>query len=147
MNLMHIRKGKPLIRYEIENLVVFLLAILTLGSFATLVFQTYRTARERLVRTSEQTAEIILEKVTPEGYACAYYVGVNLTEASHTYRDRSEIPATDDGLVRGLLEIEGVVEVVVDRRMVLLTKSPSARWGYIQSRARKIINHHFHMHP
>jgi len=42
--------------------------------------------------------------------------------------------------------VNGVVEVVVDQKLIILQKSPSARWETIESSAREVIRNHLHMH-
>lgn len=138
--------GRSLRGYEFTNLIFFLLVIIVLSFFVTRVFHTYRTPRDPVVSESGDPG-IQLERITPEGYSCVYYVGTRLTEGSRICRNPLDIPPADDGFMKGLMEIDGVVEVLVDRRMIIVTKSPAADWGGIQSRARQIITAHLHPHP
>ena len=138
--------GKPLRRYELGNLLFFLTVIVGLVLFVSFVFRSYRTKGGIFVRESSQEPGILSEKITPESYACVYYLGTRISETSRTYRSRADIPVLDDGMLKSLFYIEGVEEVVVDRKMVIITKSSSASWERIQPRVREVLNAHLHMH-
>jgi len=140
------RRGGSLQRYEGMNLLFFLGCILALGIFVSYVFQIYRTAGQRPPKATDENG-IISEIVSTTAESGLFYLGTKLSESSRVYRKLAEVPATDDGLVRGLFAISGVVEVQVDQRLIVLRKSPSAHWEEIQPSAREIINHHLHMHP
>ena len=140
------RRGNSLRRYEGMNLLVFLGFILALGVFVSYVFQVYRTAGQRPPKETDENG-IVSEVVSTTAESGLFYLGTKLSESSHVYRKLADIPATDDGLVNGLLAIPGVVEAQVDQRLIVLRKSPSAHWEEIQPSAREVINKHLHMHP
>jgi hypothetical protein len=136
---------KSLKRYELTNLVFFLSVIVALGVFVAFVFQYYKNAGHKPASASDDGG-IRSEVVLSGSDSCIFYLGTRLSEGTRRYRSPDEIPATDDGLVRGLFDIPGVVEVVVDQTLVILQKSPSARWEAIQAGAREVIRNHLHMH-
>ncbi len=127
------------------NLLFFLGCILALGVFVSYVFQVYRTAGLRPPKSTNENG-IISETVSTTAESGLFYLGTKLTESSRVYKDSSEIPSTDDGLMRDLFALPGVVEVQVDQRLIVLRKAPSAHWEEIQPGAREVINRHLHMH-
>ena len=140
-----VRKRNVLRRYEVANLLFFLLCIVALSALVGYVFQAYRNLDKSSEKRNEDEG-ILSEVVAPASESCMYYVGTELNTASHRYRSRMEIPATDDGFIGELFGIPGVVEVLVARKLVVLQKSPSARWETIQPSAREVIKRHLHMH-
>ncbi|HYK91859.1 MAG TPA: NifU N-terminal domain-containing protein [Acidobacteriota bacterium] len=132
-------------RYEGGNLLFFLGFILALGIFVSWVFQSYRSPNAVVPPESPEKG-ILSEIVTPGSETCVFYLGTKLSETNHRYRSRTEIPATDDGLVAGLFGIPGVEVIVVDGKMLMLQKSPLTRWERIQPSAREVIKSHLHMH-
>jgi hypothetical protein len=133
-------------KYEATNLLFFLTVILALVLFVSWVFQSYKSRNERVSNADAKEGGIVSEVVSPVSDSCIFYLGTNMSEVTLTYRSRLEIPVTDDGLISGLFEIPGVVGVVVDRKVLMLQKSPSARWESVQAAAREIINDHLHLH-
>jgi hypothetical protein len=133
-------------RYEGTNLLFFLVFILALGLFVSWVFKSFRSPNAVAVDTSSDEEGILSEVITPGSETCVFYLGTKLSETGHQYRSRTEIPATDDGLVAGLFGIPGVEVVVIDGKMVMLQKAPPVRWERIQPNAREVIKSHLHMH-
>ncbi len=127
------------------NLLFFLGFVLALGIFVSYVFQVYRTAGQRPPKDIDGNG-IVSEVVSTTAESGLFYLGTKLSESSRVYRNPGEVPPTDDGLVKGLLAIPGVVEVQVDQRLIVLRKAPSAHWEEIQPGAREVINSHLHMH-
>ena len=132
-------------KYEIKNLVFFLCFILALGGFGAFVFQSYKD-RDKVPPKPFDPNGILNEFVSPTADSCYFYLGTALSESTSKYHSRQDIPATDDGLVKGLFDIPGVVEVVVDQKLVVLQKSPKAHWEAIRPAARDILTAHLHMH-
>ncbi len=132
-------------KYEGANLLFFMGFILVLGVFVAWVFHSYKSRNDRPPRAMVDDG-IVTEAVSEASGTCLFYLGTRLSEANKRYASQKDIPATDDGLVRDLLAVSGVVEVVVDQRMVVLQKSPSAHWEAIQPRAREVIRNHLHLH-
>jgi hypothetical protein len=139
------KKGNVLRRYEGANLLFFLVFVLALAGFVAWVFQSYRSPGESVAEEAGANGGVVSEIVSPDD-SCIFYLGTKLSESSRRYRGKLEIPATDDGLIRDLFAIEGVTGVVVDQRMVILQKWPTARWEAIQPLAREVLNGHLHMH-
>ncbi len=140
-----VRKGKTLTRYEGMNLLFFLACILALGVFVSYVFQVYRTAGQRPPKATDENG-IVSEVVSTTAESGLFYLGTKVSESSRVYSSRGQIPKNDDGLVRDLFAIPGVVEVQVDQRLIVLRKAPSAHWEEIQPGAREVIGRHLHMH-
>lgn len=140
------KRGTSLQRYEGMNLLFFLGCILVLGVFVSYVFQVYRTSGQKPPKATDENG-IISEVVSTSAESGLFYLGTRLSESSRVYRKLTEVPESDDGLVKGLFAIPGVVEVQVDQRLIVLRKAPSAHWEEIQPGAREIINRHLHMHP
>lgn len=140
------RKGNVLRKYEGTNLLFFLIFVIALGVFVALVFQSYKNPGEEPSKKSANGNGIVSEVISPSAESCIFYLGTRLSESSLRYRSRLDIPVTDDGLARDLFAISGVAEVIVDQKLIILRKSPSAHWEAIQPSAREIINNHLHMH-
>ena len=132
-------------KYEGMNLLFFLTFILVLGGFVGWVFQSYKDRNTRPAKTLVDEG-IISEVVSETSGTCLFYLGTTLSENSRKYSSRADVPPTDDGMIRDFLAIPGVVQVTVDRRLIVLSKSPSVYWEAIQPGAREIIRNHFHMH-
>jgi hypothetical protein len=139
-------KGRGTLRsYELQNLVVFLFFILALGGIGSFVFQHYKN-KDKPPEKPFNDKGILNEFVSQTSSSCYFYVGTELTDSQHTYRTQLDIPANDDGFIKGLLSIPGVVTVMVDHGLVVLQKEPKGHWEEIQPAARTIINAHLHMH-
>jgi len=138
-----VHKGNILRSYEWTNLLFFLLLIVALGVFVAIVFRIYSTPEESPAKSEDG---ILSEIVAPGSDICIFYVGSRLTDVSRKYQSRLQIPPTDDGLVKGLFDIPGVIGVTIDQRMVMISKSPEARWEAIQPGAREVIRNHLHLH-
>jgi Scaffold protein Nfu/NifU N terminal len=139
------RKGNVLRKYEGANLLFFLAFAVVLAGFVAWVFQSYRSPR---IETFDESAEgngVVSELISPDD-SCIFYLSTKISESGRRYRGKAEIPPTDDGLIRDLFGIEGVTGMVVDQKMVILQKSPAARWEAIQPMAKEVINNHLHMH-
>ncbi len=147
---MSTRPGAPrrdvLKSYEGTNLLFFLGIIVVLGMVVGWIFLSYRSLNDRPTRSRVEEFGVVSEAVSSSSGTCLLYLGTKLSETNHTYRNPAEIPPTDDGLVRDLFSLPGVTEVVVDQRLIVLRKSPGARWEEIQPGAREIVRNHLHMH-
>ena len=135
-----------LIAYELKNLAFFVVLILALGFFVTWVMQNYKIRGKDWASVSEGEKGILSEGVSPVGDTCIFYVGTNLSETTRKYLNMMEIPVTDDGFIAGFFEIPGLTSVVVNKKTVMLQKSPSAKWETIQPLARELIKKHLHPH-
>lgn len=138
---------KTLRNYEAVNLLFFLLILVALGVFVSFVFQLYRRAGQPPATPSDEPPGIVAEVVSPASDSCIFYLGSALFASDRTYSGPGEIPATDDGFLQELFEIPGVVGVEVKPKVVVLRKSPSARWEAILPGAREVIDSHLHPHP
>jgi hypothetical protein len=131
--------------YEAQNLVVLLCVILGLGVLGAVVFKTFRD-RDKVPPKEVNSNGILNEVVSSTSNSCYFYLKTEVTETQHKYRNRVELPSTDDGFAKGLFDIPGVIEVTIDRAMVVLQKSPKAHWEEIRPVARDLIGAHLHMH-
>lgn len=131
--------------YEARNLIVLLCFMLALGGLGAFVFKTYRD-RDKVAPKEVNPNGILSEVVSSTSNSCYFYLQTEITETQHKYRNRTDIPSTDDGLAKSLFEIPGVIELTIDKAMVVLQKSPKAHWEEIRPLARDIIAAHQHMH-
>ena len=139
-------KGRgTLKRYELQNLILFLCFILALGGIGSVVFQKYKN-KDKPPEKPFNDKGILNEFISQTSSSCYFNVGSELTESEHTYRTQHDIPANDDGFIKGLLGIPGVVTVTVHPRVVVLQKEPKGHWEEIQPAARTVINAHLHLH-
>ncbi len=116
-----------------------------MGGLGAFVFQSYKN-RDKPPPEEFDPNGILSEVVSPTSESCYFYLGTKLAESVRKYHTPQEIPPTDDGLIRDLFGIPGVIEVVVDQWVVVLQKEPKAHWEEIRPAARKIITSHLHMH-
>jgi hypothetical protein len=136
------RRGDVLKKYEIMNLLFFAGFILVLGAFVAIVFHMYRTPTP----APRQDDGILSEFVTAESESCLFYVEKPVSEGSQRYRGATEIPPGDDGFLKELFAISGVSQVLIDKKLVVIQKTPSAHWEIIRPRAREVIHNHLHLH-
>lgn len=136
--------GKSLKRYEITNLLFFLVLIIALGVLVSFVFRYYGTRNQP---SSEENVIGVIDAALSEGSDMGlFYLDTRLSETTRQYRSRLEIPATDDGLVRDLFNLPGIEEVTIDQQTIILKKNGSTRWDAIESRVRQIVKNHLHTH-
>jgi hypothetical protein len=135
---------RSLKKYEITNLLFFLGIIAALAVLVTFVFRYYGT-RNQLPDT-ESDMGVISEALSPGSDVGLFYLGTKLSEASHQYRSRLEIPVTDDGLLKELFALPGVEEITLDQRVIVVRKINSAPWESIQPGVRRIVKSHLHIH-
>ncbi len=139
------KRERILKRYEVQNLVFFLCFILALGGLGAYVFQSYKNKDKEPPKPFDPKG-ILTEVVSQASDSCYFYLGTKLSESNRKYRTKSEIGPSDDGFIKDLFDIAGVIEVQVDQQMVVLQKSPKAHWEEIQPAAREVIKAHLHMH-
>ncbi|MBZ5498478.1 MAG: NifU N-terminal domain-containing protein [Acidobacteriia bacterium] len=118
---------------------VFIGGLLVLGAF---VLKGFRDKDK--VPPKEIDPSGILDEVTSStANSCYFYLGSKLSETAHKYHTRQEIPPADE-LAKKLFNIPGVIEVTIDKTMVVLQKAPKAHWEEIRPAAREIITAHIH---
>ncbi|NWG12681.1 MAG: NifU N-terminal domain-containing protein [Acidobacteria bacterium] len=132
--------------YEGANLAFFLVFMVALGGFVWFYFTSFRSPNAPPPGDLAEGGGILSEVVEKESDMCVFTLGTQIVGSRRRYQGPQDIPVTDDGFVRGLFEIPGVAEVVLERKMVILQKFPSARWEKIQERARVVISRHLHAH-
>ena len=138
------RSGKSLKKYELTNLLFFLVLIAALGVLFTFVFRHYGKGDQDVSDTA--AAGVVSEAVSPGSDIGLFYLDTRLSETTRRYRSRIEIPATDDGLLQELFALPGVEEVTVDQKVLILKKNGSSPWDNIQPGVRRIVKEHLHLH-
>jgi hypothetical protein len=134
------RKGKNILRgYESANLVFFLGFILALGGFVFYIFHSYKSENDKLMQRVEIDDGIQSVVLSAATNSCLFYLADKYADSNHTYRSVREIPANDDGLLKDLFGISGVTQVVVDERLIVVSKAPSSHWEMIQPTSKDII--------
>jgi hypothetical protein len=138
------RSGRSLKKYELTNLLFFLVLIVALGVLVTFVFRHYGMQNQE---SSEGGAEgVVSESVGSGSDVGLFYLDTKISETTQRYRSRLEISPTDDGLVRELFSLPGVEEVTIDQKVIILKKNGSSRWENIQPGVRRIVKEHLHIH-
>ena len=135
---------RSLKKYEIANLLFFLAIIIALGVMVTFVFRYYGTRGQK--PAAEQDMGVISDALSDGSDVGLFYLGTKLSETTHQYRSRLDIPVTDDGLLRELFSLPGVEEITLDQRIIVVKKTVSARWESIQPGVRRIVRSHLHLH-
>lgn len=135
---------KSLKKYEVTNLLFFLVLIVALGALVSFVFRYYGTRNQA---PEEESDPGVISDACSEGSDIGFfYLGTKLSEVTLQCRSRLDIPATDDGLIRDLFNLQGVEEVTVDKTTILIKKNGSSRWESIQMGVRDIVRNHLHIH-
>ncbi len=135
---------RSLKKYEVTNLLFFLALIVALGVLVSFVFRYYGTRNQE--PSSEAEVGVISDTLDARSDVGIFYLDTRLSETSHQYRSRLDIPVTDDGLVRELFSLPGVEEITINQKIIMLKKSNSTRWDSIQPAVRRIVKGHLHMH-
>ena len=135
---------RTLKKYEVTNLLFFLVLIIALGVLVSFVFRYYGKRGEAVSDESEKG--VISDALSPGSDVGLFYLDTKVSEISRQYRSRLDVPVTDDGFLKDLFDIPGVEEITVDQRMIIIKKSASVRWESIQPGVRQIVRNHLHLH-
>jgi len=135
---------KSLKKYELTNLLFFVVLIIALGVLVTFVFRHYGKRNE--IASEESDMGVVSDALGPGSDVGLFYLGTKLSEASRQFRSRLDIPVTDDGFIRELFDIPGVEEITLDQRMLMIKKTTSVRWESIQPAVRQAVKNHLHLH-
>jgi len=135
---------RSLKRYELTNLLFFLVLIIALGVLVSFVFRYYGTRNQK--PPDESDLGVVSDALGVGSDVGIFYLGTKLSETNHQYRSRLEIPVTDDGLVKELFSVPGIEEVTINQRMLMVRKSTLSRWESIQPSVRRIVKAHLHIH-
>jgi hypothetical protein len=135
---------RALKKYEVTNLLFFLTLIVALGILVTFVFRYYGKGSQTI--SDETKKGVISVALSPGSDVGLFYLGTNLSQTNHQYRNRLEIPVTDDGLLRDLFNLPGVEEITLNQKVLIIKKSPEAEWVSIQAGVRQIVARHLHIH-
>jgi hypothetical protein len=129
--------------YEFSNLLFFLGLMVVLGGICWLVLYHIGTRDRQQVVIVEPG---ISQEATSGDIALFYLEGFQIVGTERTYRSRLEIPATDDGFIRGLFDIPGVEELTIRPQLVMVRKNGDVSWDRIRGSIREVINNHLHSH-
>jgi hypothetical protein len=138
------RAGRSLKRYELTNLLFFLILIIALGILVSFVFRYY--GKRNQDTSDEASVGVVSDAVGSGSDVGLFYLDTKLSETTRQYRSRLEIPVTDDGLLRELFALPGVEEITINQKVIVIRKNGSARWEGIQSGVRRIVREHLHIH-
>ena len=136
------RRGKSLKGYEGMNLLFFLGFLIVLGGFVFLIFNSYKLKNDLLFNPPRPDTGIVQEVRSAAIESCLFYVDRKISDAPTVYSSQKSPPA-DNELVKGLLEINGVAEVKLDDKLIVIRKMPSAHWEIVQPTAREVIIEYF----
>ena len=81
--------------YEVQNLLFFLCfigALIVLGAF---VLRGFRD-KDKVPPKEIDPTGIMDEVISSTSNSCYFYMGTQLTEATHKYRNRQDVPASDE---------------------------------------------------
>jgi len=139
------RSGRrSLKKYELTNLLFFLVLIVALGVVVTFVFRHYGT--RNMGPAGEAEMGVVSESLGSGSDVGMFYLGADLSETSLQCRSRLDIPVTDDGFLKELFSLPGVEEITVDKRIIVIRKSTSASWEQIRPGVHRIVKEHLHIH-
>jgi hypothetical protein len=118
--------------------------MVSLGIVVTFVFRYYGNRDRGL--DSESERGIVAEAFYPGSDIGMFHLGTKIFQTSHQYRNQMQIPVTDDGFLKELFAIEGVEEVTVDQRSIMIKKQTSASWEAIKPQVQEVVLRHLHLH-
>jgi len=129
--------------YEFSNLLFFLGLMIVLGAVCWGVLYS--------IGTKDRVGPIIVEpgiseEVTSGDIIVFYLEGFQIVATARQYRSRLEIPSTDDGLIRGLFDLNGVEEISMLPQSVTVKKNGDVNWNTLRGPIREIISNHLHSH-
>ena len=140
-----VRSGRrSLKRYEITNLLFFLTIIVVLGVLVTFVFRYYGTRNQEI--PDEAKLGVVSAALSDTSDVGVFHLGTRISETSLQYRSRLDIPVTDDGLIEALFSLPGVEEITINQSVIMIRKSTSVQWMYIQQGVDRIVKDHLHIH-
>ncbi|MBN2320240.1 MAG: NifU N-terminal domain-containing protein [Acidobacteria bacterium] len=135
---------RSLKKYELTNLLFFLTLIVALGIVVTFVFRYYGNRNKGDISDGERG--IVAEAFYSGSDIGMFQLGTKIYQTSHQYRSPLEIPVTDDGFLKELFAIEGVEEIMVDQKSIMIKKDTSTSWEKIKPRVQEIVLKHLHLH-
>ena len=135
---------RSLKRYEVTNLLFFLVLIVALGVLVSFVFRHYGTRNQG--PSSESEMGVISDSLSSGSDIGVFYLDTKLSVVNLQYRNRLEIPSTDDGLIKELFALPGVEEITINQTNIMLKKHTSASWESIGPGVRRIVKAHLHLH-
>ena len=130
--------------YEFTNLLFMLFLIVVLGGVCALVL--YHIGTKDRYDVVDKDPGIASEQQINEDITAFYLEGFDIVGVTRTYQSRLEIPSTDDGLVRGLFDLPGVEEIVIEPKLIMVKKNGTVTWGKLRGEIRDILNNHLHSH-
>ena len=136
------KSKKSLKGYELNNLLFFLAMIIVLGGVCW-IFYGLVTKNPDAVKDVDP---VITSETTTGDIAVFELDGFNIVGMSRTYRSRLEIPVTDDGLIKGMYDLPGVEEIVLEQRRVIVKKNGTIEWNKLSGPITDILKEHLHSH-
>jgi len=130
--------------YEFTNLLFMLFLIVVLGGVCALVL--YHIGTKDRHDVVDKDPGIASEQQINEDITAFYLEGFDIVGVTRTYQSRLEIPSTDDGLVRGLFDLPGVEEIVIEPKLIMVKKNGTVAWSQLRGQIRDILNNHLHSH-
>ena len=127
--------------YELTNLLFFLVIVVVLGGGCWWVLYHYGT-KDRVIIVDPSPG--IASEVVHEDIATFYLEGFRIVESTRQYRGRLDVPATDDGLIRDMFELQGVEEITIQPNLVMVKKNGTVSWDSLRAPIRDVINSHLH---
>jgi hypothetical protein len=130
--------------YELRNLLFFLSMIVILSGVCWWFYHMVTKDPEVIVVKDPQ----ISSEATTGDISVFELDGVGggIVGKSRTYRGRLEIPSTDDGLIRGLFDLPGVEEIVIEPKRIIVKKNGTVTWEKLSGPVRDIVSDHLHPH-
>jgi hypothetical protein len=135
---------RSLKKYELYNLLFFVVLMVALGVLVSFVFRYYGTRNTGPAPDSD--AGVVSETLSDTSDIGMFFLGNKIVETDHQFRSRLEVPVTDDGFLRELFDLPGVEEVTLNQTSILIKKNTSTRWASIQPGVHRIVKQHLHIH-
>ena len=129
--------------YEFSNLLFFLVLIIVLGGGCWWVLYHYGT-KDRVIVVDVEPG--IATEIINDDIAAFYLEGFRIIGVSQIYDSRLKIPSTDDGLLRGLFDLPGVEEIVLEPQLIIVKKNGDVTWDKLSGPIRNLVKEHLHSH-
>ena len=129
--------------YEFSNLLFFLVLIIALTGGCWWVFYHFGSKNREVVVNKEPG---ISSEQTTGDITLFYLEGFRITEITRRYRNRLEVPVTDDGLILDLFNLPGVEEITIQPQLIIVKKNGAVDWDKLRAPIRDIVKNHLHPH-
>jgi hypothetical protein len=135
-------------QYELTNLLFLLVLIVALTVLVALLINYFFNHYKNMDAESsgEEHIGVVSETLSSTSDVGMFYLGTKISETGFQYRNRIDIPVTDDGFLKELFSLPGVEEVAINPKTIMLKKNHSARWEAISPGVKRIAGSHLHIH-